>query len=89
MVFEKKEFLSYRTSGEISISDIHIDESVILDVMAAAAFFDCSSCSFISRSFCSCSFVFSIIGCLLIILFSLTLIFETNYEDDRNKCFII
>lgn len=41
MVFEKKEFLSYRTNGEISISDIHIDESVILDVMAAAAFFDC------------------------------------------------
>ena len=41
MVFEKKEFLSYRTNGEISITDIHIDESVILDVMAAAAFFDC------------------------------------------------
>ena len=41
MVFEKKELLSYRTSGEISISDIHIDESIILDVMAAAAFFDC------------------------------------------------
>lgn len=34
----------YRNNGHISISDLSIDETVILDVMAAAAFFDCYSC---------------------------------------------
>ena len=34
-------FPSIRRKGNLQITDLHIDETKILDVMAAALFFDC------------------------------------------------